>query len=179
MDMVDLLVNAWGLLGLGAIVAQRDEPEIRDDDAPIRVKGGGSTTVENEDYVWVLDDEDDDNEYHEYHATKQRKGRTKWDVKAWNTRALWEAKSVPDFKATGRRVIVTINRSWSDNELMFFANGAVRVRDKKNEFEASGNELHDGGVDHYPKKIVVKYKKDKEKHQFDSRDAVIELRPIA
>jgi hypothetical protein len=116
-----------------------------DEDGPIRVKAG-SVEIENDDHDWEKDDDDGENEFH-------YKGRPN----RWNVRVLKNGSTCVDWMEA-RRVELQVVRDGpgNDGDVIFRANGAVRVRDKKNRFVPTGKKLIDNSPGARVKKVVIK-----------------------
>jgi hypothetical protein len=116
-----------------------------DEDGPIRVKAG-SVEIENDDHDWEKDEQDGKNEFH----YKGRPNRLQVRVrKNGNTCVDW---------VDARRVDIQVVRDGpgNDADVIFRANGAVRVRDEGNRFVATGKKLIDNSAGARVKKVVIK-----------------------
>lgn len=143
-----------------------------DEDGPIRVKSG-SVEISHDTLEWERDDSDGKAEYH------YRGRQNGWSITVWknNVQCLSEASA--------RRVRLVIERDGpgNDGDIVFRANGAVRVTDEEGSFRIrAGNTLIDDNAQTDPrikKVIVTRIDGTKAECEFRRNEkAAVELKPL-
>lgn len=144
-------------------------------DAPIRVKGG-SIEILNRLGNWEIDKEENEKQFHTDGSDRG------WIAKVWKNSEDWKQKKTAEKTLTGKRIVVEVEVPGVNNDyqIVFRANGGVRVVDSKGKLGVQGDVLKNATADHRIKKVIARTAgaKDDPYDQFDANNkGHIELWP--